>query len=110
MKDESDTLIQENRIKTCRWLFYGSAFQVLVFFAVPIIIYPADMIISMASLLCLTIGVLFATFFLGVNIYCVLTDVRRRILYIIFIVFTSLWLIWAFITWSYIEYMDYILH
>jgi len=48
MKDESDTLIQENRIKTCRWLFYGSAFQVLVFFAVPIIIYPADMIISMA--------------------------------------------------------------
>jgi len=110
MGDGDDTIINEKRIKTCRWLFYGTSFQVLAFFAVPVYAYPARFIISMGLLACLTVGVLFSLFYLGVNIYCALIDTQRRTLYIIFITFNAVWIIWAFISWSYIEYMGYILH
>jgi hypothetical protein len=58
----------------------------------------------------LTVGVLFALFFLGVNIYGFFVDKHRKQLYIIMIVLMSAWVLWAVISWKYIEYMDYLLN
>jgi hypothetical protein len=66
-------------------------------------------IIYLEILAALTVGVLFALFFLGVNIYGLFADKHRKRLYIVMIVLMSAWVLWAVISWTYIEYMDYLL-
>ena len=101
--------IPEYKIKTFRWLFYFSCFQIVVFFAVPAIIYPAFIIVSMEIMAALTVGVLFALFSLIVNLCGLLIDTNRKPLYITMSVIMGGWILWATITWAYIEHMDYLL-
>ena len=99
----------EYKIKTFRWLFYLSCFQIVVFFAVPALIYPASIMFDMEIMAALTVGVLFALFSLLVNIYGLFIDKNRKLLYIIMAAVMSGWILWAAISWMYIEHMDYLL-
>jgi len=101
--------IAEYKIKTFRWLFYFSSFQILVFFAVPALIFPALILFDMEIMAALTVGVLFAMFSLLVNIYGLFIDKDRKPLYIVITAVMSGWILWAVITWTYIEHMDYLL-
>ena len=97
------------KIKTLRWLFYFSLFQILAFFAFPAIVFPRQVVIDMECLAALTFGILFAVYSLSVNIYGLFIDKKRKLLYLIMTVLTGGWILWAIITWTYIEHMDYLL-
>ena len=97
------------RIVTYRWVFYISLSQLVAFFAVPALIVPSRYVLHILIIAALTLGLIVALFFLMVNIFGVFMDKIRRPLYISLIIFSLLWLLWALISWSYIEHMDYIL-
>lgn len=107
--DEHNTAIPGYKIKTIRWLFYISSLQLLVFFTVPVLIYPAQFLLYMEILAALTVGVIFGLFFLFVNIYGMFVDRSRKRLYIIMTILMGCWIVWAVVSWLYIEYMDYLL-
>ena len=100
---------QRDRIRACRWLFYTGLFQTAMFFIVPVFIFPARVITYLEILAAMTLGVIFALFFLGVNIYGYFIDKGRRWLYLSLAVILSLWIVWAAVSWAYIEHMDYLL-
>ena len=108
MKHMNQTILHKNRIKTVRWLFYLSLFQLLACFAFPAIMFPAKVLLPIELLNALTVGMLFGLYFLGVNIYGLVLDKRRHALYKAMIVFIVLWAIWVAITWRYIERMRYL--
>lgn len=100
------------RIKTFRWLFYMSLSPIVVLFLFPVLAFsaaPIKVVFWLEMLGALTVGVLFALFFLAVNVYGALVDSRRRRLYVVAIVLMSAWISWAIISWTYIEHMDYLL-
>jgi hypothetical protein len=107
--NESNTMIAEYKIKTFRWLFYISALQLIVFLAFPLLIYPAQIAFYMEILAILTVGLLFCLYFLIVNIYGLLIDKSRKPVYMILTILMGGWLIWAIVSWLYIEHMDYLL-
>jgi hypothetical protein len=98
----------ENKIKTFRWLFYISLFQLIVCIIFPALIFPGKVLLIIEALIALTMGLLFALYFLGVNIYGFIIDKSRRPIYIALIIFIGLWTIWSIITWTYIEHMHYL--
>jgi hypothetical protein len=98
-----------NKIKTYRLFFYISLFQLLAFFIVPALIFPSRFVLHIEIISALTLGLALALFFLLVNVCGLFIDRIRRWLYIAMIAFMGLWFIWAAVTWSYIERMDYIL-
>jgi hypothetical protein len=108
--NRSNILIN-NKVKTFRWLFYMSLLPIIFLFIFPIVVFPIPLkiILSLELLAALTVGVLFALFFLGINIYGLFADKYRKRLYIVMIVLMSAWVLWAVISWKYIEYMDYLL-
>jgi hypothetical protein len=101
--------MEENKIKTCRWLFYLGLLQLLTFLAIPVFIFPFKIIIDLELLASLTVGIIFALFFLAINIYGLFVDKSRKPLYIIMAVLMACWIVWAIVSWSHIEYMDYLL-
>jgi len=109
MKSESNISLVDQKVKTFRWLFYLSLFQLIIFFVVPSLMVPLRILIHLEILAALTVGVLFALYFLGVNVYGLFVDKRRKKLYIGIILFLTAWIMWAFISWLYIEHMDYLL-
>lgn len=110
MAGESDRSHEDEKVKTFRWLFYISLFQLFLFFLVPSLIVPHAIIIHLEILASLTVGVLFALYFLGVNICGLFIDTRRRRLYIGMIFVLIGWIVWVIISWLFIERMDYLLH
>jgi hypothetical protein len=108
MVNNNDIVIIENKIKTFRWLFYISLFQLLLCFIFPIILFPIQVLLSIELLIAHTVGLLFALYFLGVNIYGIFIDKSRLRLYIVIIIFISVWTVCTIITWLYIEYMGYL--
>lgn len=108
MVNENDVVINETRTKTFRWLFYISLFQLLACFIFPAIMFPKQVLFHFEMLNALTVGLLFGLYFLGVNIYGILADRRRRPIYIVMITFVSLWTVWAIVTWLHIEHMHYL--
>lgn len=108
MMNMNQTVLLENRIKTVRWLFYMSLFQLVACFAFPAIMFPAKVLLPIELLNALTVGMLFGFYFLGVNIYGLVLDRKRRALYTAMIVFVALWAIWVAVTWRYIEHMRYL--
>lgn len=98
----------KNRVKTFRWLFYFSMFQLLACFAFPMIMFRMKILLVIEALNALTVGLLFGLYFMAVNIYGVQIDKKRRPLYIAIIIFICMWIIWAVITWRYIEHMRYL--
>jgi hypothetical protein len=108
MENNKHATLNENRIKTVRWFFYISLFQLLACFAFPMIILPMRILLPIELFNALTVGMLFGLYFLGVNIYGFIVDERRRSLYMTIIVFICMWTIWTVITWRYIEHMRYL--
>jgi hypothetical protein len=108
MANKNDIVINENKIKTFRWLFYISLFQLFACFIFPIILFPIQVLLYIEMLNALTVGLLFGLYFLGVNIYGTFIDKRRRPIYIVIIIFISVWTIWTIMTWLYIEHMYYL--
>jgi hypothetical protein len=108
MVNRSDVVTNETRIKTFRWLFYISLFQLLACFIFPVIMFPKQILFYMEMLNALTVGLLFGLYFLGVNIYGILVDKTRRPIYMAVIIFISAWTIWTIITWLYIEHMYFL--
>lgn len=109
MANENNVATIENRTRTFRWLFYMSLAQLLVFFIVPAFIYRAELLVYAEILAAMTLGLIFALFFLVVNVYGLFVDKSRRRLYVSIIVLVTAWVAWSIISWSYIEYMDYLL-
>jgi hypothetical protein len=108
MRDGNNMLTEENRIKTFRWLFYMSLFQLLVCFILPVILFPIQVLLPIELFAALTVGLLFGLYFLGVNIYGIFIDKRRRTIYGVITSIISLWIIWAVYTWLFIDQMDYL--
>ena len=108
MVNRNGMVINENKIKTFRWLFYISLFQLAACFVFPAILFPAKVLLSIELLIALTVGLLFGLYFLGVNIYGFFIDRRRRPVYLGIIIFIGVWAIWTIITWLYIEHMHYL--
>ena len=109
MKSNDKTILTKSKIKTFRWLFYLSLVPILILFLVPSLMVPLRILPYLEMLAALTVGVLFALYFLGVNIYGFFADKQRKRLYIGIIVLMSAWIVWAIISWMYIEHMDYLL-
>jgi hypothetical protein len=108
MENDSRTILGENRIKTARWLFYISLFQLLVCFAFPAIMFPTRVLLTIELLNALTVGMLFGLYFLAVNVYGLMVDRNRRPLYLTIIALICIWAIWTVITWRYIERISYL--
>ena len=111
MTNEYEFVSKTDKVKTYRWLYYMSIMPIICLFVFPRIVFPIPMkiIFSLEILAALTVGMLFALFFLGVNIYGLFVDKQRKSLYIIMLILMSSWLLWAVISWKYIQYMDYLL-
>ena len=108
MANKNDKVEPENKIKTFRWLFYLSVFQLLVCLTVPILIFPSQVLLSIEIFIALTVGLLFGLYLLGVSIYGVFIDKKRRPIYSVMIICIGVWTIWTIITWRYIEHMGYL--
>jgi len=108
MANQNDVVTSQTRTKTFRWLFYMSLFQLLACLIFPAIVFPKQVLFYIEMLNLLTVGLLFGLYFLGVNIYGILVDKTRRPIYIVMIVFVSMWTVWAIVTWLYIEHMHYL--
>ena len=109
MVNECGPVSIENKIKTFRWVFYISSFQLLAFFIVPAFIFPSGFVLQIELISALTLGLVVALFFLLVNVCGLYIDKNRRSLYVSMLVIIGLWILWAAISWLYIERMDYIL-
>jgi hypothetical protein len=108
MTNEKNAVTNEAQVKTFRWLFYISLFQLLACFTFPVIVFPTQILLHVEILNALTVGLLFGLYFLGVNLYGAFVDRRRRPIYVALIIFVSMWAIWTIITWLYIERMHYL--
>ncbi|MCJ7488637.1 MAG: hypothetical protein MUO87_00615 [Thermoplasmata archaeon] len=109
MIDESSLTASEARIKTYRWFFYISLTQLLAYFIVPAFMFPGRIILYVEIISALTLGLVVGLFFLLVNMWSLYVDRGRRPLYAIMIILVGLWFLWAGISWTYIEHMDYLL-
>ena len=107
MVNKNDIVISENKIKTFRWLFYISLLQLLACFIFPAILFPVQAL-YIELFIALTVGLFFGLYFLGVNIYGIFIDRRRRTVYTVITIFIGVWTIWTIITWVYIEHMYYL--
>lgn len=101
--------MKENKVKTYRWLFYLGLIQLLTFLAIPVLIFPSEFIVDLGLLAALTVGIIFVLFFLAINVYGLFIDKSRKPLYIIMTILMGCWIVWAAVSWLYIEYMDYLL-
>lgn len=108
MVNENGMETKDYRIKTFRWLFYMSLFQLLACLTIPIVLMPIHALLVVEILIALTIGLLFGLYLMGVCIYGIFVDKRRFRLYVVIVFFVSVWAIWSIITWLYIEHMSYL--
>ena len=108
MANEKNVVTNEAQVKTFRWLFYISLFQLLACLIFPVIVFPSQILFNIEILNVLTVGLLFGLYFLGVNVYGMFVDKRRRPIYVAIMVFIGMWAIWTVITWLYIEHMHYL--
>jgi hypothetical protein len=98
-----------NRVKIYRWYFYIALTQFLMYFIVPILLFPGRAIVSIEVISALTIGLLVGMFLLLVSILGFFQDKARRVLYSVTMGAMVLYFIWAAVSWAYIEQMDYLL-
>jgi hypothetical protein len=108
MVNENGIETKDYKIRTFRWLFYMSLFQLLVCLAIPIIVIPIHALLYVEILIALTIGLLFGLYFMGVCIYGIFVDKSRFRLYIAVVSFVTVWTIWSVITWLFIDQMRYL--
>ncbi len=109
MADIKYRAIADNKTKTFRWYFYIALTQFLMYFIVPIIIFPGKVIKDIEIISSLTLGTLVGLFFGLVNLLGLFYDRQRRVLYITLVFLIASYLVWAIVSWSFIERMDYLL-
>jgi len=109
MVEKGSVVTSENKIKTYRWFFYISLLQLLAFFIVPALVFPIRLVFHIEIISALTLGLVPALFFLLVNVCGLYIDKSRRSLYVSMLIIIGLWFLWAVISWSFIEHMDYLL-
>ena len=107
--EDADLAANQNRIRIFRWYFYIALVQILLYFIVPAVLFPNRMVVHVEIISALTLGLAVGVFFMLVNILGLFIDKARRKLYILMLSIIAIWFIWAFISWSYIERMDYLL-
>ena len=99
----------ENRVKTYRWYYYLALTQLLLYFTVPILIFPSRIIKGVEVVSALTLGILVGFFFFLVSTIGLFLDRGRRSLYIVSMAIIVLYLSGAFLSWAYIEHLDFLL-
>ncbi|UCD18202.1 MAG: hypothetical protein JSV44_04630 [Candidatus Zixiibacteriota bacterium] len=104
-----DRSISDEKTKTFRWFFYIALTQFLMYFIVPVFIFPGKVIKDIEIISALTFGILVGLFFGLVNILGLFFDKSRRVLYKTMLLFIILYFIWAIVSWSFIEKMNYLL-
>lgn len=85
-----------------------SCFQLMVCFIFPVILFPIQVLLPIELFVALTVGLLFGLYSLAVNIYGIFIDKRRQTVYVVLTVIISLWIIWAVLTWVFIDHMHYL--
>jgi len=96
-------------VRALRWCFYLSVAEVLAFFTVPALVFPVRYVMSIEIISALTLGLPLAVFFGSVSVCGLFLDRNRRLLYAASLSVAALWLIWAAVSWSYIDRMAYLL-
>ncbi|UCC43785.1 MAG: hypothetical protein JSU65_11775, partial [Candidatus Zixiibacteriota bacterium] len=76
----------------------------------PIFMFPPKYVLYLEILAAMTVGIIFALYFLAVNMYGLRVDKARRKLHAVMVVLTAGWIMWAFISWLYIAHMTYLLN
>lgn len=109
MREDNASVADERWIKTYRWFFFLSLAEIILFFVVPAFGFPVEYVPYVLAIAALTLGLLVAVFFLMVNLCGIVIDRSRRWLHLTMIAFLTMWLLWAVVTWSYIEHMGYLL-
>lgn len=100
----------EDAITAFRCAFYISLVQLLAFFLVPALVYPARILPHIEVMAALTLGLIPGLYFLIVNLVGIFADRARRPLHIFLSAAIGTWFTWAAISWATIERMDYLLH
>jgi hypothetical protein len=98
-----------SRIKTFRWYFYIAAAQFLMYFIVPLMVFPVKVIRDIEIVSALTLGTVVGIFFGLVNVAGLVLDKSRRILYLIMLSIIAAYMAWVVISWVFIERMNYLL-
>ena len=109
MKQTEYKATVNSRSKTFRWYFYIAAAQFLMYFIVPLMIFPGKVIKDVEIVSALTLGTVVGMFFGLTNIAGLILDKSRRILYVIMLSIIAAYLAWVIVSWVLIERMDYLL-
>lgn len=98
-----------NRIKTFRLYFYIALLQFLLYFIVPLVVFPSKIAVDIEVVSALTLGILVGIFFMIVNFLGLRFDKSRRALYVSILSIITLYFVWVIISWAFIEKMTYLL-
>jgi drug/metabolite transporter (DMT)-like permease len=107
MNHKLDT--SESRVKIYRWYYYLALTQFLLYFMVPMLIFPGRVIKDIEVISALTLGLLLGLFFLLVSVLGLFLDRKRRARYIASASVIAVYFLCAFVSWSYIEHLDFLL-
>jgi len=106
---DSKVATAENRVKTFRWYFYIALGQFLLYFIVPLFLFPRRVIVDIEIISALTLGILVGAFLLLVALLGLFLDRMRRIVYVATSSLIAVYFLWAFVSWAFMEHMDYLL-
>ena len=109
MESVKHRTIPDKKIKNFRLYYYIALIQILMYFIVPVFLLPGQVIKDIEIVSALTFGLVVALFFGLVNILGLFFDKSRRIIYGTMLFIITLYFIWAILSWSFIERMDYLL-
>jgi hypothetical protein len=101
--------MSENRVKIYRLYYYIALTQLLLYFIVPMVIFPGRIIKDVQVISALTLGPLVGLFFFLVNITGLFLDRGRRTLYIVSISIIVIYFAGTLLAWAYIEHLDFLL-
>ena len=101
--------ISDNQIKVYRWYYLFALAQLILYFVVPMIIFPGQVIKDIQVISSLTLGPLVGLFFGLVSLTGLFLDRTRRPLYLVSLAVIVLYLAGVILSWAYIEQLDFLL-
>ena len=99
----------EARVKTYRWYYYIALTQLMLYFIVPIIIFPGRIVKDVEVISALTLGPVVGLFFLLVSLLGMFLDRERRIAYVVSVSLIAIYLTGVTYSWLYLEQLDFLL-
>ena len=109
METTEDNETIDNRIRVFRWYFYIALLQFLLYFTVPLVVFPSKVAFDVNIVSALTLGILVGGFFMIVNFIGLYLDTSRRVLHVIILSLIAGYFVWVAVSWAYIDRMDYLL-